>query len=234
MKRLNDNRLLSQYISKYRIDEKFGIDMKPNMELLAFNKNEYICKADERLEYLLFFVKGKAKVYSSLSNGKSLLLCFYKPFMVIGDVEFLQLKTATSNVQAIDETYCIGISMDKIRRLVLDDSKFLKYMCSCLGEKLIRSSKYSSINLLYPLENRLASYILATTSCDSSTKIGDEVRIVFDGNLSEVSELLGTSYRHLLRTLGTLCRQGAIKKNRGRYEVLSISILEKLAGDLYE
>lgn len=234
MKRLNDNRLLNRYIAKYRINEKFGIDMKTNMELLVFDKNEYICKADEKLEYLLFFVEGKAKVYASLSNGKSLLLCFYKPFMVIGDAEFLQSETATSNVQAIDETYCVGISMDKIRRLMLDDSKFLKYMCSCLGEKLIRSSKYSSINLLYPLESRLASYILATTSCDSSTGRGEEVRIVFDGNLSEVSELLGTSYRHLLRTLGTLCSRGAIKKNAGCYEVLSIDKLEKLAGDLYE
>jgi CRP/FNR family transcriptional regulator, putaive post-exponential-phase nitrogen-starvation regulator len=225
-----DNEKLDYYISKYDIDEIFSIDMKPYMELFLFNKNEHICKADEKLMYLFFFVEGKAKVYTSLSNGKSLLLCFYKPFKILGDVEFIHFETADSNVQAIEETYCVGIALENIRKLVLDDSKFLRFICDCLGEKLTRLSKYSSINLLYPLENRLASFILATTS--SSKSQGSS--IIFDGNLSEISELLGTSYRHLLRTLNTLCWRNAIKKNEHCYEILDAGTLERLAGELYE
>jgi hypothetical protein len=100
-----------------------------------------------------------------------------------------------------------------------------------LGEKLIRLSKYSSINLLYPLENRLASYILADTS---NTVNAGKKTITFEGNLSEVAELLGTSYRHLLRTLNNLCTQGLIRKNLLAYEILDLEKLRKLAGDLYE
>lgn len=222
---------LNYYISRYNINSIFSIDMVPYMKLFFFNKNEYICKAEEKIEYLFFFVEGRAKVYTSLSNGKSLLLCFYKPFKVIGDVEFLHYSNANSNVQAIEATYCIGISLKDIRQRAMEDPKFLSFMCENLSEKLIRLSKYSSINLLYSLENRLASYILAISSSDEGEK---SKGINLDGNLTEVSELLGTSYRHLLRTLNKLCLQGVVIKNKDFYEILDIKKLEELAGDLYE
>jgi CRP-like cAMP-binding protein len=231
LEKVKNNEKLNWYISKYNIDKIFDINMKPYIELFLFNKNEHICKAGEKIDYLFFFVEGKAKVYTLLSNGKSLLLCFNKPFKVIGDLEFIHHKTADSNVQVVENSYCIGIPIQYIRQYVLDDSKFLRFMCDSLGEKLTRLSKYSSINLLYPLENRLASYIVAISS---STKNERENYIIFDGNLTETSELLGTSYRHLLRTLNKFCNQGAIKKNDDYYEILNISILENLAGELYE
>jgi CRP-like cAMP-binding protein len=231
MRKVTDNEKLEYYISKYNINEIFSRDMKQYMELVLFNKNEYICKTDERLEYLFFFVEGRAKVYSTLSNGKSLLLCFYKPFKVLGEAEFIHYETANSNVQIIEDTYCIRISFENIRNLALNDSRFLRYVCDSLSEKLIRLSKYSSINLLYPLENRLASYMLAYI-CNTVSE-GRNL-IVFEGNLSEVAELLGTSYRHLLRTLNNLCEQKLIKKNTQVYEILNLEKLKKLAGDLYE
>jgi CRP-like cAMP-binding protein len=113
----------------------------------------------------------------------------------------------------------------------MEDPKFLSFMCENLSEKLIRLSKYSSINLLYSLENRLASYMLAISSSDEGEK---SKGINLDGNLTEVSELLGTSYRHLLRTLNKLCLQGVVIKNKDFYEILDIKKLEVLAGDLYE
>lgn len=228
MKKVNDREKLKGYVQRYKINEVFSSDMSEHMELFAFSDNEYICKAGESINHLFFFVEGKAKVYASLSNGKSLLLCFYYPFKILGDIEFMHHSTADSNVQVIKKAYCIGISMENIRRYLLEDSRFLRFVCDSLGEKLARLSKYSSINLLYPLENRLASYIMA----NGISK--EKHQIVFEGNLSEVAELLGTSYRHLLRTLNSLCAQKAIKKNGSSYEVLDLSKLEKLAGDLYE
>lgn len=231
MIKVNDNEKLNYYISKYNLDEIFSIDMKQYMELVMFNKNEYICRSDEKIEYLFFLVDGKAKVYTLLSNGKSLLLCFYKPIKVIGDVEFIEIDVADTNIQVIENTYCVVISFEKIRKYCLDDPKFLRYMTIRLGQKLTKLSKYSSINLLYPLENRLASYLLATASPSHSEDNSD---LTNDCNLTEVSELLGTSYRHLLRTLNKLYDRGAIKKNKDFYDIIDMKLLEELAGDLYE
>lgn len=231
MEKIKDDEKLNYYILRYNINEMFSTDMRPYMKLVLFNKNEHICKSGERINHLFFFVDGKAKVYTLLSNGKALLLCFYRPFMTIGDVEFMHCKFADSNIQVIENTYCVAIQFKDIRKYAINDAKFLRAMCDSLGKKLTNLAKYSSINLLYPLENRLSSYILAVSSNDINKHKNS---IVFDGNLTEVSELLGASYRHLLRNLNKLCDKGAIRKNNNYYEILNISILEELAGELYE
>ena len=167
-------------------------------------------------------------MYIVLQNGKSLLLSFYYPFMVLGDLEIVSLSRASTNVQVLEDSYCIALPFYKVRNILLEDPKYLRFTCASLGEKLKQSSKNGSINLLYPLENRLASYILATVQ-DS-----EEDHLRFTGNLTEISELLGTSYRHLLRTLSNLTRKGAIRKRRNYYEVIEIEILKDLASELYK
>jgi len=230
MEKIDDFRLMEMYVSKYNINEIFTYDMKQFMELMIFKKNEHICRDGEVIEYLFFFVKGKAKVYTTLSNGKSLLLCFYEKFKVLGDLEIIDCETASTNVQVIEDSLCIGISKENVNNYLLKDSKFLRFICSSLSSKLNRCSKNSSINLLYPLENRLASYILATVE---KTDNNCEENIVLNGNLTEISELLGTSYRHLLRTINILCLKGTIRKKGNYYEIIDEMNLRKLASDLY-
>lgn len=221
--RILDQRKIDNYVHKYNIDKIFSLDMREYMQLFKFNKGEYICKVQEKLEYLFFLVEGKAKVYTLLENGKSLLLCYYKPFKVIGDVEVMHCNYADCSIQTIDETYCIGIPFEYIRSNLLEDYRFLRFMCDELIEKLTRISKYSSINLLYPLENRMASYIISNNEKD-----------VFNENLTETAELLGTSYRHLLRILNILCSKKAIEKEKNHYKIIDVNILKELSGDLYE
>lgn len=230
MKKIKDIKKLNNFIKKYNIDEIFSKDMRPVMELFLYEKNEYICKEGEPINYLYFFLDGKAKVYNNLSNGKALLLCFYHGLMLLGDLEMINPQPTTCNVQVIEKTYCIAISTDNIKLYLMEDPKFLKFICKSLGEKLNNLSKNSSINLLYPLENRLASYILATAE---TSLLNNKTTTIFRGNLTEISELLGASYRHLLRTLNTLCSKGCIRKKDSHYEVINEDLLKELASDLY-
>lgn len=238
---------LKYYIEKFQIIELFTEDPTDKMDLYYFKKGEYICREEEKMRYLYFFVSGSAKVYSVLSNGKSLLLAFYDGFRMLGDVELFGKQTASSNVEVIKDSYCLGIPMDYAKNVLVSDNKFLQFVCKTLGDKLNRSSKNSSINLLYPLENRLSSYIYAMVSdrvTDSgyfsgqSTKISQSNRSdnetpKFSGNLTEIAELLGTSYRHLLRTLNALVAKSILEKEKNCYRVIDLEQLEKLAADLY-
>ncbi|WHZ55707.1 cyclic nucleotide-binding domain-containing protein [Metabacillus hrfriensis] len=225
MKKLQNQKLFEEYIAVNKIAGYFSEDMKAWMELYVFSKNEYLCREGAEMDYLYFFVDGRAKVYTTLSNGKSLLLSFYEGFKVLGDVELFQVRGAASSVQAIDDTYCIGIYLPQVREKLLRDPVFLTFMGYSLSDKLNRLSKNSSINLYYPLEHRLSSYILATGVKKES--------ILFKENLTYLSEMLGTSYRHLLRTLDMLCKRGTIRKRENAYEVMNESELRKLAGDIY-
>lgn len=230
MKQIYDKAKLHEYIQQYHIDTFFSSDMSPYMELLLFKKNEHICKENEDIHYLYFFIEGRLKAYNTLSNGKSLLLCFYEGLQFIGDVEIVHARKTSANVQAIHDSYCIGIPLDKVRGKLLQDATFLRCICDSLSRKFSRLSKNSSINLLYPLENRLASYILAT----GERTVHDDKQFIFSGNLTEISELLGTSYRHLLRTLHALSDKEVIRKRDGYFEIIDMKHLKELAADIYK
>jgi CRP/FNR family putative post-exponential-phase nitrogen-starvation transcriptional regulator len=232
MKRINSKCELDSYIKKYKIDDFFGLDMYKYMELHSFDKGTHIVKTNEAMDYFYFLVLGKVKIYTVLKNGKSLLFRLHKPLVIIGDVEFIDYDTANSNIEAITECMCIGISMNNIRKYAVNDPVFLKCMCTSLGKKFISSSIASSINILYPLENRLSSYLLAVAP-ENSQNSNLDVGITTD-KFTEMADLLGTSYRHLIRTINKLCHEKIIKKEKNSITILNISELEKLAGDLYE
>ncbi len=232
MKRINNDTKLLTYINTYHIEDYFGIDMKRYMELHIFDKGSHLVKTNEPMEYFYFFIQGKIKVYTILKNGKSLLFRLYKPLVILGDVEFIDCDTANSNIEAITECLCIGISMSNIRKYAVNDPTFLKCMCTSLGKKFISSSIASSINILYPLENRLSSYLLAIIP-ENNQHSNLDGGIITD-KFTEMADLLGTSYRNLIRTINKLCHEKIIKKEKNSITILNISALEKLAGDLYE
>ncbi|WP_294345179.1 cyclic nucleotide-binding domain-containing protein [uncultured Clostridium sp.] len=228
MIKVNDEKLKEKYINKYNLNNIFSNDMKEYMELILFEKNQYICKENEEINYLYFFVEGKAKVYTVLKNGKSLLVCFYRPLMILGDLEIISLNKAMTNIQVVEDSYCIALSFNKVRDILLEDSKYLRYNCETISNKLKQSSINGSINLLYPLENRVSGYILATSERHNDNSLR------FYGNLTEMAELLATSYRHLLRTLRDLIDKGILRKRSGYYEIMEVEILKNLSSELYK
>lgn len=228
MIKIDDKTLLNEFIEKFQINSLFSEDMTEHMELVLWNKNEFICRESESLNYLYFIVRGKAKVYKNMANGKSLLICFYTPFNIVGDVEFAQANVADCTVQAIEDTYGIGINFNVVSTKLFNDCRFLFYLCGYLGKKLSVSSTNNSINILYSLENKLASYIYAYTS-----GMSEREEFEFEGSYMEIAELLGTSYRHLNRVLNKFCREGILEKKQKSYVIKDMYKLEMLSGDLY-
>lgn len=243
MEVISNEEILNYYVKKYSIDDLFSKSMRKYMTLHMCKEGEYVCKEGEPLDYLFFLVKGKAKVYKNFENGKSLLICFYDPFKIIGDMEFTRTNHADCSVKAIKDVYAVGMKFDDVNQILLNDCRFLRNICEYLGKKLSSNSTNSAINLLYPLENRLASYILAYLNAEENGEVEEEVNnndynikrtFEFEGNYIEIAELLGTSYRHLNRTINKMCKDNIIKKEGKAYKVLDYYKLVELSGDLYK
>ncbi|WP_261856902.1 cyclic nucleotide-binding domain-containing protein [Clostridium folliculivorans] len=229
--KINNRSTIEAFKDLHNIDSYFSSDMTTHMEIHIFEKGELVYRSNEEIEYFYFLVKGKCKVYTLLQNGKSLLLRFYNPLMVMGDLEFISESTANCNVEAVHSCTFIGISLDVIRKYAKDDAIFLRHICKSLSEKLATSAVSNSINLLYPLENRLASYMLAISSEED---LSTSLKGIVAERFTEIAELLGTSYRHLLRIINKLCDQKIIARNGNSLVILDYERLENLAGDLYQ
>jgi len=227
MQRIIDSNELEYFIKKFDIDNIFEKDMRNHMELHQFAKGEQIYNAGTKADYVYFIVKGKFKVLTVQKNGKSILIRFYEPFLMLGDIELLGYVDPLCSLEALSEVICIGVSFEIIRNQCMEDTKFLSFVAKSLAQKLIESSTSSSINLSFPLENRLASYLLAISPEENIVGIATN-------KLTEMAGFLGTSYRHLSRTLNKLYSKNLIRKENNYIEILNREELEKLAGDLYK
>lgn len=228
MIKLNNKSKLSYYCDKFQIKEIFSESIEEHLELHYFKKGSHICMKGETLKYFYFFVKGRAKVYISTPNGKSLLIRFYSPLQIIGDVEITCDTNADCNIQAIEDCLCIGIPLNVIHQISTYDHKFLNFVCKHLSYKLTSTSASTSLNVLYPLENRLASYLLALYP----SYLNPENKVITD-NFTQLAELLGADYRHLLRVIDKLCSKNIIKKEKRSLVILDRPALNDLAVDLY-
>lgn len=216
MKFLTDS-MQKHYIEKYPIDSLFTFPINPYIQVCQFERGEFIYKEGSYPQYLYYLVEGKAKLYVTHKNGKVSLINFIQPLTFMGEVELLNSNRYSKAIQTVTQTICLAIPVSICKEKLLTDVTFLRYLCNFLSEKATMISAKYTQNQAYPLENRLASFILLSA----------------DGNFykekhTEVCEYLGVSYRHLLHVLAQLCKTNIIEKQSKGYIIRDKELLEKL------
>ena len=226
MKFINDTNLIQNYIKKYSLDSWFDKLEPADMKIIRYSRGEYLARSGEPLDHFMFFVRGRAKIYTVMENGKSYLLSFYEPMQVIGDVELMNDPKMGCNchVEALIECDCLAIPMEVMVEKFFDDTSFLRAVAKSLAIKTCQESMASSVNLLYTLESRLAAYILALAI--------DRAEVILDESYADMADLLGTSYRHLARVLNKFVEEGLITKNKKSILILDHNGLKTYAGEL--
>lgn len=215
------HKLPKEYLPMLR---EYGLSHIPieNLYLLHFARGEYLYQINTKPEYLMIVVKGRAKVCRASENGKNLMLAFYSGTGLMGDIELLLgLQTSASDAQAISPFTAIGIPLTYKDEL-LSSLAFINKLAHGLARNVEQNSQNMVATILNPLEARLCSYISIM-----------QVDGWFCEKLIELAELMGTSYRHLLRTLTALCDQSILQKQGKRYLILDNAALKHLGGDMY-
>lgn len=225
MKRLNDNALFMHYIQKNQIDELIGENLLRYAFLCLFEKDSFIMEADTELKYFYLMVEGKARVSYAFENGKSMFLKFYQGFNLLGDLELMKELPVLCNVEAVRDSYFILIPVERLREEGFQNPKLLRYLVSSLSEKLYATINNSSYNYIYPLTNRLASYLTEHNT--------EENEFYLKSSYEEIAQFLGTTYRHLNRTFKELEGKGLIRNEGKKISVLDAGGLQKLSKNLY-
>lgn len=225
MKRISDKSLLNHYISKHNIKEILDEDILKHAQLHFYQRDEFIYEAESNLEYYYLLVDGKIKITYLFENGKAMLLKFYKEFNSIGDIELLKNIPIRCNIDAVEDTYLIGLPADILRGQYLDNIKFLHHLINSLSEKLTATINNSSYNFIYPLVNRLSSYLVEY--------ITDKNYIILNSSFKEIAQFLGTTYRHLNRTFKELEADGIVKCEDKKIYILDKDRLYELSKNLY-
>ena len=217
MKFLN-NPMQNHYIEKYSIQSLFSFPITPFIQVCQFERGEFIYKEGSYPQYIYYLVEGKAKIYVTHENGKVSLINFLQALTFMGEVELLNSQRYSKAIQTVTKTICLAIPINPCKNKLLTDVTFLRHLCRFLSEKATSISAKYTQNQAYPLENRLAAFIIL--SADDN---------FYKEKHTEVCEYLGVSYRHLLHVLAQLCKKNIIEKQSQGYIIKDKEYLEKLA-----
>ncbi|SFS64511.1 Crp/Fnr family transcriptional regulator [Paenibacillus sp. BC26] len=225
MKEMDANQI-ETYLAQYALDQVFPNALRQHLVLYRFDADEALCKQGEVPEQIFFLMHGKVKVYTTSTEGNTLLLGFTTPLDVLGEIECLSGKNILNTVTAVTTVDAIGFHKRWLP-LYREEVPFLQFMLKMISEKFYSKSEALSFNLLYPVEIRLASYLLSVT-----TPLNAKVSTA---NLKDMANLIGTSYRHLNRVILNFCRLQLLERSRGKLVIKDRPGLEAAAGrNIYE
>ena len=213
--RKTDKKLLSQYGLR-NIDLSYAI-------CLSYRPGEYLFREGDTLDSIYFVISGKAKVLLSLSDGKRLLLTYFISKGSIGDLELMKgTKIAFATMQAVTELTCVALPLSIYEKALKEDYEFVSYVAKELASRLMMRNINGAITTLQPLEARLCAYISQTAN-----------EGIFCETLTDVADVVGASYRHLLRCLDRLCMDEILRRDDAGFQIINQQVLEEKAGDWY-
>ncbi|MFD9628982.1 Crp/Fnr family transcriptional regulator [Peribacillus muralis] len=226
MKELNDTDLLESFVKEYKLNEIFESEVIKELKIFELDKGEVLCTNRDNLDQLFMLVKGKLKVSTLLPNGNSLLLRFNNPLVLIGDVEFVLRTEMNNHIETVNKSILIGINYKLLQGEYSNNPAFLKFLLGNVSRRLYAFSNATSLNLLLPVENRFLSYLVCTLFDENTSSFAKEFET---SRLTEVAELLGTSYRHLNRIVKKFITERIIERRKGRLYVRNVDKLKDLA-----
>lgn len=215
---IDEHEILENCYNHFPLSDYFNFDVRPYTSIIKFDSEENILHEGESPCFLYYLIDGRAKLFLSHKNGRISLINFLNAPCFIGEMELLGAQEVANGVTAITPCTCYAIRIDKCKDKMLNDVKFLRYLCLFLSQKAIGNTYNYSKNQSYPLEVRLANFILLT-SCNR----------IYREKHTEVSEFLGVTYRHLLYVLADFVKKGFLKKTKQGYYIQDLDALRKIA-----
>lgn len=221
MKKLQNEKLKQQFIQSSDYLDQFSFDISLDTHLFFFPANSYIVKEDNPPSHLFYLVKGKAKLYDTLANGKVALIDFFPPPCFIGEMELVDENQTAFSVQAIEDCWYLAVARKDCQKRLLQDTLFLQKLCIYFAHKNYRNIKASTQNQGFPLSQRLASFILLTQNEGT-----------YRETHTQVAEYLGVSYRHLLFVIAQFVEEGYLEKIEKGYLIQDIETLTQLSNEV--
>ncbi len=185
-------------------------------EFVHFKRGDFLFLEGYPVEKVYYIQQGTAKVCIYGDDGKTLLISFCHKDSILGEVETFLDGIAFSTVEAVTDMVCLAIPAKRFYDSAVNDPELLMAVTKTLALRSQCSVYNASLNILNTLESRLCTYIFETSIDDC-----------FSENLSSLCDILGTSYRHLHRTMMKLCEKDILKKHGQNYIIIDRKKLEE-------
>lgn len=217
---------IAEFLQHHQLSDLFPEHVREDMNVATYSSSERLFSQGDKADTLYLLIKGKLKISMLSPEGKRLIVAFKTPFDIVGDVEYVRGIPFINTVEAVTDIVVIGISYDALRRNMADNAAWLQFLLQTITQKFETKTRAMNFNLLYTVDVRVASYLLAMTPTQ---------QMLESTSLIDMADLIGTSYRQLNRVLQQFEQAGWIVKKRGKITLLDrAALLEQAGQNIYE
>ena len=105
MKENHNEALKQQLIQESGYKNLLSMNILRDTRLLQMAAGDFIVKEGSQPVYLFYLVRGRAKLYATLPNGKVSLIDFFNAPCFIGEIELVDADHEPRAVQALEECW---------------------------------------------------------------------------------------------------------------------------------
>ncbi|MCK5443855.1 MAG: response regulator [Maribacter sp.] len=188
---------------------------------MEFAQGELIYREGGNVHLIYLVLKGIVKTHKLEENGKELITGIYNADDFFGFSSLAANEIYEEFATAIEETILVGVSKEKLRRLIDENHGLAMELMHVLAENLTQA-KQQLLEMAYgSVRKKTASTIL---------KFSDKLKQDTQGNFhilrSDLANVAGMATETLIRTLSSFKKEGLIEIQDHRIKILD---MDKLA-----
>ena len=202
------------------VEQYFSFPIRPYLAAYRFRSNETLIREAEQPDCLYFIAEGRVKISLLHENGRETIFSFLSAPAFVGELELLGERDLAAKVTTLTPCTCYRIQSSACRGQILNDSKFLRELCLMIARRNIQNTRNFAANQSYPLNVRLAQFILLSSHNG-----------LYREKHTEAAAYLGVTYRHFLYVLADFVKQGLLEKTERGYRIANEQALRRAAGN---
>ena len=190
---------------------EYGLDLSAltGCEARSYEVGETLIHVGGYIDNMLLITEGRAKVCRYAANGRSVVLSYASSGLMENLEVLCGMENATASVVAMTDLVCLAIPWRRNEAYLRKNPAFLDALCRELADKLLHADSHVSSTALRSCEGRLCAYLLEFS-----------YKGLFRELLTETASYVGMSYRHMLRILNQLCKEGLLEKGASGYRLV--------------
>ncbi|MFC1910306.1 Crp/Fnr family transcriptional regulator [Chloroflexota bacterium] len=187
---------------------------------IVFKSGDYVFWEGDSPEQFYIVAEGRIKVHKISSLGKEMIMAFFGPGEIFGEIAVFQDKPYPASAQAMQDARVLAIRKSDFLNFIGAHARIALKIINILGGRLRDAQDRLRDLAGERVEQRIARTLLMLAS-----KLGDSLPFT----RQEIADTAGTTTETAIRVLSRLKEGGIIESTRGSIKVLNKTKLRLLA-----
>jgi CRP/FNR family transcriptional regulator len=199
-------------LSQSELDELTKLTSERNYEV-----GEYVFWEGDSGDYLYTIGEGRIKVSKLSSQGKEVIIAFFSPGEMFGEVALFEGRAYPASAQATTAAKVLAIRRQDILKLLTKHPQIALVIIGVLSGRLREAQRRLKDLALERVDQRLARVLLML-----SAKLGETLPFT----RQEIADMAGTTTETTIRFISRLKEGKIISSDRGKLVILNKTKLE--------